>query len=265
MKHCHLLFLVLLFSCSNTKKIELSKSEFKAYNEKMYSFFGIKANANFGFQFNKPINNSVDTSGGSLIFQGGYFDENEKSLTGGTVLLGERVKNINIRTQNGLDTIIDKKIIGTNQLFSFQFPNKDSGVIEQLTTEKVFYIPKLLKFTSKSPEGDIENFIIKVGDTFTWEPDINNDRKEIIVGVEYKSIGLFNEKFKKSNPKNVSHAIVIEDKGTFTFTDNLFQNIPKDATVNIIFSRRNYKEFIVNSKKYVLYASYYYYGDYKLK
>lgn len=265
MKHYRFLYLVLFFSCSNTKKMEQSKSEFEAYNKKMYYFLGIKANANFGFQFNKPINNTVDSSGAPLIFQGGYFDDNEKLLPGGEVLLGERWENYNIRSQNGYDTIMDKKIIGTKQLISFHFPNKDSSITKQVITEKDFYIPKFIKFTSKSPEGDIEKFIIKGGDTFTWESDINNDRKEIVVGVEYKPSGLFNGKFKKSSPKNVSHAVIIEDKGTFTFTDSLFQNIPKNATVSIILCRRNYKEFLINNKNHVLYAAYYYYGDYKLK
>lgn len=212
-----------------------------------YDVISKRTNAVFGLSMSSNIYDT-NNENAPLLFGGTFIADNGKFIKGGKVNVNELEFMPDENFNYGSNFIINKNIMGSPTSIDFEKPASFAGVsttpgVGSKITNRM-YVPSALVITGPALNStDLTNQpTIKVGETFSWIPDRQNDSKMgIIFGIEYSPNEFGNEPFKSSNPTTKRNGFVIPDNGTYTLPSTLFNGIPLGSVVSVSIIRANYK------------------------
>ncbi len=85
----------------------------------------------------------------------------------------------------------------------------------------------------------IKGTTLKPTFTFTWNKDTLN-QNGVFVYLEYDPNGYGNESLKASYPNKEASAIIVDDNGSYTLTNELFEDVPLNARMSVRIGRGNF-------------------------
>jgi hypothetical protein len=99
------------------------------------------------------------------------------------------------------------------------------------------YVPR--KILLRNIPEPVKETYFYAGQTFTWEADPKNSKGVVII-VKYTPVEN-NKRIRDLQSREILWLKNVPDTGTFTLTQDLFKDIPKDAFIMLSIARGNYQ------------------------
>ncbi len=237
MKNISILFLatITLFSCNKDNIIVKEVNENIQIVEKsfipdaLYHYENLtqKTSGYLSVQSYRTLATKDNPESGSFKVGGIILDNSGDAQNFGTMTIGNLSMNANPNYGNtyGLREKIGMDLYGTNVSFS----------LNSILPTKEMYVPKIINITSHSQHN---NPTINIDENIEWNTDNNNDLGVIITISYYpeENIELSNQ-----HSEVIYHAVLTEDNGSYSFTNNDLSLFPPNANLSIKLIRGNYQ------------------------